>query len=311
MLEIKKAEKQFGERTVFSGVSFSAEAGETACIVGPSGCGKTTLLRAVAGLVPLSDGTVLLDGEDITSWKAEQRPVVLLFQEALLFPQLTVLENIAYGLKYGRRKLGRRARLAESRAMLQKIEMEQWENAYPVELSGGQKQRVALARALVLKPKLLLLDEPFSSLDASLRQSLRTWVRSFLREEEVTSLFVTHDKEEAVMMSDRLIVMKDGAVQQQGTPETVYHQPENRAAADVIGDGLYDERFIPASSLTIGAADGYSGIIEHPQFMHGYRFYRVNVPSLKQTVVVLSDTLYEEGEAVKLSVTEEKENGAL
>ncbi|MFC4736391.1 ABC transporter ATP-binding protein [Bacillus daqingensis] len=311
MLEIIDAEKQYGKHTVFSGVSLFAAAGETACIVGPSGCGKTTLLRAAAGLVQLTKGSVILDGTDITSWKAEQRPVVLLFQEALLFPQLTVLQNIAYGLKYGRRKLGRDERLKESRRMLQKIEMNQWENAYPVELSGGQKQRVALARALVLKPKLLLLDEPFSSLDASLRQSLRTWVRGFLREEGVTSLFVTHDKEEAVMMSDRLIVMKDGAVQQQGSPEAVYHHPENRAAADVIGDGLYDKRFIPASSISVEAAGSYSGIVEHPLFMHGYRFYRIAVPALKQTVVVRSDTMYQEGDEVKLSVKEEKENGVL
>ncbi|CAM3784697.1 ABC transporter ATP-binding protein [Alkalicoccus chagannorensis] len=309
MLTIHQAEKQFDQLPVFRGVSFTVKAGETASLVGPSGCGKTTLLRTIAGLERLSSGTMQLHGRDMTSVPPEKRPVVLLFQDALLFPHLTVLENVLYGLKYGKRRLSRKKRNEEAETMLAKVEMTGWKDHYPAQLSGGQQQRVSLARALLLQPELLLLDEPFSSLDAHLRQQLRLWVRRFLKQEGVTALFVTHDREEAVMMGDHLLVMKDGLLQQEGAPEDVYTAPVNEAVADVISDGLYcEEGFIGADRLQVDPEGELEAVVEHALYAYGWRFYRLTVHTLSQTVVVHTEEELTEGTSVKLSVKEVPEH---
>ncbi|WP_187254453.1 ABC transporter ATP-binding protein [Alkalicoccus halolimnae] len=307
MLNLIQLEKKFHQETIFQNISAEINEGDIVSIVGPSGCGKTTLLRCIAGLTKMSSGRIELHGKDITAEKAEKRPVVLMFQEALLFPHLTVIQNVLYGVKYGKRRLSSKDRENQAQKMLKKVEMLEWKDKYPSQLSGGQQQRVSLARALMLQPSVLLLDEPFSSLDAHLRQSLRLWVRRFLKEEGVTALFVTHDREEAVVMGDRLIVMKDGILQQEGIPGEVYSHPANASVAGFMSDGIYvDGVFYSAASLTMtGAKSGaYKGIIEHPLYAYGYSFYRVYLPELKQSVVIRSDMQWREAEETAVTVVQ-------
>ncbi|WP_347549755.1 ABC transporter ATP-binding protein [Pseudalkalibacillus hwajinpoensis] len=241
--------KKYGSSSILNNVSFNLEKGEHFTIVGPSGCGKTTLLRCLAGLETLDRGEVDLNGKSIITLKPEERPVVLMFQDALLFPHLTVIENVTYGLK--RRRIARKKRREIAEEMLEKVKLSKWIDTYPHELSGGQKQRISLARALVLKPDLLLLDEPFSSLDAALRESLRGEVRELLRKENISSLFITHDRDEAIEMADRLAVMDHGRLIQVGDPYSVVTQPTSMESAKIIGEGMaLSEGFIPLNSLT-------------------------------------------------------------
>lgn len=299
LLQLTGGSKSYGTDLIFHQLDITVEKGNILSVVGPSGCGKTTLLRCIAGFSSLTEGTIFIREKDITGRKAEERPIVLMFQDALLFPHLTVLQNVTYGLKYGKRKLSKQQRREEGEAMLEKIEMLGWKDQYPSQLSGGQQQRVSLARALLLKPEVLLLDEPFSSLDTYLRQTLRLWVRQLLKQEGVTALFVTHDREEAVVMGDRLMMMKDGELQQEGSPREVYEQPVNEAVAGFMSDGLFiDGKFYSASTLSLHRAmdGGYRAEVEHPLYAYGYSFYRVYLPFLKQSVVVRSEESWQEGD---------------
>lgn len=309
MLKLAEVTKRYESELIFEKLEVAVEAGNILSIVGPSGCGKTTLLRCVAGFTSVTDGKIFIEEEDVTTSRAEERPVVLMFQEALLFPHLTVLQNVTYGLKHGKRKLPKQQRISEGEEMLRKIEMLDWKDKYPSQLSGGQQQRVSLARALLLQPKILLLDEPFSSLDTYLRKTLRLWVRQLLKQESVTALFVTHDREEAVVMGDRLMVMKDGVLQQEGSPKDVYEKPANEAVAGFMSDGLYiDNSFYSAALLSLRSADssGYRAIIEHPLYAYGYSFYRVFIPELEQSVVIYAQNMWEEGQEATV-VMQEKE----
>ncbi len=240
--------KHFSKVPILQNISFHVRSGEHFTIVGPSGCGKTTLLRCLAGLEDISGGEIWLKQKSIVTLKPEERSVVLMFQDSLLFPHLTVIENVTYGLK--RRKMKKKERVSEAEQMLMKVKLLHLRNAYPHELSGGQKQRVSLARALVLKPDLLLLDEPFSSLDASLRESLRGEVKELLREENITALFITHDRDEAIEMGDRLAVMNKGTFIQIGEPFDVVTNPSSIESARIIGEGLALEAgFIPLNKV--------------------------------------------------------------
>ncbi|QKS72921.1 ABC transporter ATP-binding protein [Paenalkalicoccus suaedae] len=324
MLEVTKLSKSFHETPVFKDISFTVSEGELVSLVGPSGCGKTTLLRCLAGLAEASSGDMLLEQQSIKNIKANKRPIVLMFQQALLFPHLTVKQNVTYGLTYGAQKVSKQKRNALADELLQKVELIDLKDRYPNELSGGQQQRVALARALALKPKLLLLDEPFSSLDPSLRTQLRIWLRQFLKAEGVTAIFVTHDKEEAVMMGDKLLVMKDGELKQQGVPEDVYREPNNEHVAGMISDGIYrNETFISAARLSLqkgNIADNtkattatvlehYEAAIDYQILAYGYTFYRVTLPSLNQSTVIRAPkhTRFDEGEHVTVFVHESEE----
>ncbi|MGA9288407.1 MAG: ABC transporter ATP-binding protein [Anaerobacillus sp.] len=248
LLQCKNLTKKYSNTFILQELSFHLSKGEHFTVVGPSGCGKTTLLRCLAGLEDVNGGEIWLGNKSIVGKKPEDRSVVLMFQDSLLFPHLTVLENVTYGLK--RKKISRKDRVKQAERMLEKVKLNQWINTYPNELSGGQKQRVSLARALVLKPELLLLDEPFSSLDASLRESLRGEVRELLREENITSLFITHDRDEAIEMGDRLAVMNEGHFIQIGLPYEVVTSPSSIESARIIGEGLaLEEGFIPLNKL--------------------------------------------------------------
>ena len=232
-LDIENVQKSFAAHAVVKNFNLSVARGEFVSFLGPSGCGKTTTLRIVAGFETPSAGTVSIDGRDVTHLKPNQRQVGMVFQSYALFPNLTVAENIAFGLKVARRpKEEMRNRVAE---MLAIIKLPQLGERYPYQLSGGQQQRVALARALAVQPAVLLLDEPLSALDAKIRVSLREEIRSLQRELGITTVYVTHDQEEALSMSDRIAVMNDGRIEQIGTPFEIYNRPRTRFVASFVG----------------------------------------------------------------------------
>ncbi len=245
--------KRYGGVTAVDTVSFLVEAGQLVTLLGPSGCGKTTTLRLVAGLESASDGRILIGGVDVTGRSANERDVSMVFQSYALFPHMNVLENVCYGpLASGDDKAKARELAHEKLAMLSLAGLEQ---RLPSELSGGQQQRVAVARSLVLEPAVLLFDEPLSNLDAKLRRRVRQEIRELQQSLGLTVLYVTHDQEEALAVSDRVIVMEGGKIAQQGTPGQLYEAPASRFLADFIGDAnLVDGELAPDRRFVAGGA---------------------------------------------------------
>jgi putative spermidine/putrescine transport system ATP-binding protein len=232
-LKIEHVRKSFGPATVVQDFNLNIEPGEFVSFLGPSGCGKTTVLRMVAGFEEPSAGKIVIGGKDVTRLKPNQRNIGMVFQAYALFPNLTVQQNVAFGLKVaGVAKAETDERVKE---MLSIIKMPEFGDRYPYQLSGGQQQRVALARALAPKPKLLLLDEPLSALDAKVRVSLRDEIRSIQKKLGITTVFVTHDQEEALSISDRIVVMYGGKAEQVGTPFEIYNQPATKFVANFVG----------------------------------------------------------------------------
>ncbi|WP_243387302.1 ABC transporter ATP-binding protein [Bacillus kexueae] len=230
-LTIKEVAKNYGQVKVLQHVSLSLEKGEFVTLLGQSGCGKSTLLRSIAGLVELDEGTILLDGKDITNVDPRKREIGMVFQSYALFPNMTVFDNIAFGLKMKKKdKVKHRVY-----RMIEMMGLEGKEDSYPHQLSGGQQQRVALARSLVLEPKVLLLDEPLSALDAKIRKSLQQELKRIQRELQITTVFVTHDQEEAMTMSDTIHIMNEGKIVQSGKPRDIYTSPANTFVANFIG----------------------------------------------------------------------------
>jgi putative spermidine/putrescine transport system ATP-binding protein len=232
-LEISNIQKRFGEHTAVHDFSISIEKGEFITFLGPSGCGKTTILRMLAGFEAPSVGSIVFDGRDVTHVPTNQRNVGMVFQSYALFPNMTVAENIGFGLKVA--NAGKAEIDARVREMLKLIKLDALADRYPWQMSGGQQQRVALARALANKPKVLLLDEPLSALDAKIRISLREEIRELQRELNITTVFVTHDQEEALSISDRIVVLNEGRVEQIGAPSSIYNFPRTRFVASFIG----------------------------------------------------------------------------
>jgi iron(III) transport system ATP-binding protein len=239
-LEVSHLDVKFGDRKVISDLSFSLSSGEIASLLGPSGCGKTTLLRAIAGLLTPSGGTIRLGtqlvGLSSLSLAPHKRSTGYVPQQGALFPHLNVARNIAFGID--KKKFSRSQIESRTSEMLELIGMSGYEQAMPTELSGGQQTRVALARALAIKPKMVLLDEPFSALDAHLRNELRADVIALLRSLGATAILVTHDREEALVASDKVILMRDGAIAQYGSPEDVYENPTSPEIAVSTGDAM-------------------------------------------------------------------------
>ncbi|MCX7827746.1 MAG: ABC transporter ATP-binding protein [Thermanaerothrix sp.] len=232
-LQIENLRKSYGRGEVIKNLSLSAMEGECVALLGPSGCGKSTLLRCVAGLEDVVSGSIRLADRDITFLPPKDRNVGMVFQSYALFPNLSVFENVAFGLSArGMRGSQLKERVKEAVSM---VELEGLEDRMTWELSGGQRQRVALARALAIRPKLLLLDEPLSALDAKVRERLREHIRAIQRELRITTLFVTHDQEEAMEVADTIAVMKDGQILQRGTPEEVYRRPKGEFVANFMG----------------------------------------------------------------------------
>ncbi|MEP9387965.1 ABC transporter ATP-binding protein [Mesorhizobium sp. KR9-304] len=232
-LKIQSVRKSFGPTTVVQDFNLDVGTGEFVSFLGPSGCGKTTVLRMVAGFEEPTSGAIVIGGKDVTRLKPNQRNIGMVFQAYALFPNLTVAQNIAFGLKVaGVPKADSDKRVAE---MLNLIKLPQFGDRYPYQLSGGQQQRVALARAIAPKPKLLLLDEPLSALDAKVRVSLRDEIRAIQKELGITTVFVTHDQEEALSISDRIVVMYGGKAEQVGTPFEIYNRPATKFVANFVG----------------------------------------------------------------------------
>jgi iron(III) transport system ATP-binding protein len=233
-VELRRITKRYGPVTAVDAVDFVVAPGTLVTLLGPSGCGKTTTLRLIAGLEMATEGRLFIGGEDVTHRAASERDVSMVFQSYALFPHMTVMENVCYGL----RASGLRRRRAEELAAekLAAVGLSGFEKRFPSELSGGQQQRVAVARAIVLEPKVLLFDEPLSNLDAKLRRRVREDIRALQQRLGLTVVYVTHDQEEALAVSDRIIVMKDAKIVQDGTPRDLYERPANRFIADFIGN---------------------------------------------------------------------------
>ena len=226
-IQVKNIQKQFGDFTALNDVSLDFNSGELVALLGPSGCGKTTLLRIIAGLEQADSGAVILDGEDTSGTHVRDRNVGFVFQHYALFKHMTVFDNVAFGMRMKpRSERPSKAEIAEKvHSLLKLVQLDWLADRFPSQLSGGQRQRIALARALAVEPKVLLLDEPFGALDAKVRKELRRWLRRLHDELHITSIFVTHDQEEALEVADRVVLMNQGNVEQIGTPEEVYQHP--------------------------------------------------------------------------------------
>lgn len=233
-VEIKSIQKSFNNIKVLKDIDFSIEKGEFLTLLGPSGCGKSTLLRCIAGLNNFENGSIIIDNKDIGNVKPKDRQVGMVFQSYALFPNMTVYENIAFGLKI--KKLPKKEIDKKVKEMIEIVELNGKEDNYITELSGGQQQRVALARSIVTEPKVLLLDEPLSALDAKIRKNLQVQIRKIQKKLNMTTIFVTHDQEEAMTMSDKIIVMNKGYIAQIGGPEEIYKHPANEFVARFIGN---------------------------------------------------------------------------
>src|SRR5215831_16900904 len=232
-LVLERLEKRYGDTTVVAALDLAVKQGEFIALLGPSGCGKTTTLRMTAGLVPASGGRIVIGGEDVTRLPPYRRDIGLVFQNYALFPHMTVAQNVAFGLEMRGIARGEIAsRVADALAL---VRLDTYGGRRPRELSGGQQQRVALARALVIRPSLLLLDEPLSNLDAKLREEMRSEIRDIQRRLGITTVFVTHDQVEALSMCDRVAVMEGGRLIQFGTPFEIYERPRHPFIADFVG----------------------------------------------------------------------------
>ncbi|MCF5727634.1 ABC transporter ATP-binding protein [Aeromonas veronii] len=327
-LEVNQLHKSYGDTPVFEGIEFGIRKGELVTLLGPSGCGKSTLLRALAGLTPVDGGQVRVAGEDIT-WQAPQkRGIGMVFQSYALFPNMTVWDNVAFGLKM-KPQPGRELAASVQEA-LELVELTGFERRYPAELSGGQRQRVALARALVVQPRILLLDEPLSALDARIRRSLRQQIREIQQRLELTTIFVTHDQEEALTMSDRIFLMNKGSIVQSGTPEEIYTRPASEFVAGFIGNynllgaeqgkSLFGLRFqgklaLRPESITLLPAGAISreprlpGIIRQQQLLGNVIRYQVECEAGLLTVDCLNRSagdLLATGSAVTLAVARDQ-----
>ncbi|MGE7591988.1 ABC transporter ATP-binding protein [Peribacillus frigoritolerans] len=232
-VEIKGAFKQFGENVVLNGIDLEVKQGELLTLLGPSGCGKSTTLNLIAGFLDPDRGEVHIKGNNVTKVPPYKRDLGMVFQTYSLFPHMTVYENLSFGLKL--RKVGKAEQKKKISKALELVKMSGLENRYPRELSGGQRQRVAISRALVVEPELLLLDEPLSNLDAKLRHELRAEIKRLQKEIGVTTIFVTHDQEEALSMSDRVVVMNAGKIEQISTPTEIYNHPKTEFVFQFIG----------------------------------------------------------------------------
>jgi sulfate transport system ATP-binding protein len=255
-ITLSNIHKQFGSFVALDDVTLDIQAGQLAAILGPSGSGKTTLLRTIAGLETQNRGSLHFGTEEMTHVSPRDRNVGFVFQHYALFRHITVLENIGFGLKVQRRKLGLSKNDIHDRAMrlLSTVRLEGLENRLPEELSGGQKQRVALARALAIEPKVLLLDEPFGALDAKVRKELRRWLRLFHEQMGITTVFVTHDQDEALEIADQIVIMNHGRIEQVGAPGEIYGQPANSFVEEFLD---ISDNLLPGNVV-----DGHLAVLE-------------------------------------------------
>lgn len=233
-LEVKNISKKYEDKYAIKDVSFSLEKGKFLCLLGPSGSGKSTILHSIGGFIK-HEGEIILDGKSIKDLSPEDRDVSTVFQSFGLFPHMNVLKNVMYGLKFKEKDKSKKEKEAEAREVLRIVGLNGYEKRYPSELSGGEKQRVALARSLVVRPKILLMDEPLSALDAKLRSEMQFEIRRIQREFNITTIFVTHDQKEAFVMADEIIIINHGELVAKGAPQDIYNHPKNEFTLDFIG----------------------------------------------------------------------------
>ncbi|MCE0916720.1 ABC transporter ATP-binding protein [Pseudomonas sp. NMI760_13] len=317
-VSVQKLQKSYAGSPVFENIDCQIERGEFVTLLGPSGCGKSTLLRCIAGLTPVDSGRILLDGQDIVPVSPQKRGIGMVFQSYALFPNMTVEQNVAFGLRMQKVKADESQ--ARVREVLDLVELGSFAGRYPHQLSGGQCQRVALARSLVTRPRLLLLDEPLSALDARIRKHLREQIRAIQRELGLTTIFVTHDQEEALTMSDRIVLMNQGRIVQSGDAETLYTAPVDLFAAGFIGNyNLLDadsasrllqrpvngRLAIRPESITLGLNGELDGEIRSHSLLGNVIRYRVRVRDVELVVDVLNRCaadLHADGQRVSLSI---------
>ena len=317
-VSVQKLQKSYAGSPVFENIDCQIERGEFVTLLGPSGCGKSTLLRCIAGLTPVDSGRILLDGQDIVPVSPQKRGIGMVFQSYALFPNMTVEQNVAFGLRMQKVKADESQ--ARVREVLDLVELGSFAGRYPHQLSGGQCQRVALARSLVTRPRLLLLDEPLSALDARIRKHLREQIRAIQRELGLTTNFVTHDQEEALTMSDRIVLMNQGRIVQSGDAETLYTAPVDLFAAGFIGNyNLLDadsasrllqrpvngRLAIRPESITLGLNGELDGEIRSHSLLGNVIRYRVQVRGDELVVDVLNrcaSDLHADGQRVSLSI---------
>lgn len=246
-LELKNLTKKFDDQIAVDDLTVDINSGELIALLGPSGCGKSTILNMISGIIPVTDGKILFDGEDVTDLPSHERGIGLVFQNYALYPNMTVLENICFPLEI--KKVPKAEREQKAKEIAKLVYVDEYLNRMPSQLSGGQQQRVAIARALVNEPNVLLLDEPLGALDFKLRKEMQLELKRIQEEVGITFVFVTHDQEEALTMSDKIVVMKDGEIQQVGTPTEIYNEPINEYVANFIGesniiDGIMKEDYL-------------------------------------------------------------------
>jgi sulfate transport system ATP-binding protein len=314
-IKAQNISKKFGQFTALDQVNLEIPSGELVALLGPSGSGKTTLLRIIAGLDFADSGNVLFDGEDITDRTARDRRVGFVFQHYALFRHMTVFENIAFGLKVRPRNFRPSKDEINFKVyeLLKLIQLRNLANRYPSQLSGGQRQRVALARALAVEPNVLLLDEPFGSLDAKVRLELRRWLRQLHDEVHITSVFVTHDQDEALEVSDRVAVMNEGRIEQVGTPDEVYHQPSTAFVYNFLGNvNLFHGR-IDEEQTTIPDASADDLVYARPHLLeihrqpNGAAHFRATIKHINSAgPLVKIEAVAEWGESVHVEMSQEK-----
>lgn len=326
-IEFQNINKFYGDNQVLKNVNLSIEEGQFVTLLGPSGCGKSTLLRCLAGLEEISSGQILMDGKDITNLEPKDRNIGMVFQHYSLFPNMTVEDNIAFGLKMKKKS---KEEIAEKvKAAMEMVELTGKEKEYPDNLSGGQQQRVALARSIVQQPKVLLLDEPLSAIDAKLRKSLQNSIREVHKKLGLTSIFVTHDQDEAMVMSDTIHLFHEGKIEQSSNPIEMYTSPVSKFAATFIGNYniLSEEEFAAVTGKRITSP---SGIAIRPETLQiigengpeeDYTFEGVivdNIPKgnvlqyhvkirdvmLKINVLFRSKSLFDNGTRIKVTVAD-------
>ncbi|MDH4553139.1 ABC transporter ATP-binding protein [Pseudomonas sp. BN607] len=317
-VSVQKLHKSYAGSPVFESIDCHIDRGEFVTLLGPSGCGKSTLLRCIAGLTPVDSGQILLDGHDIVPLSPQKRGIGMVFQSYALFPNMTVEQNVAFGLRMQKVKADEsQLRVREA---LELVELGKFAGRYPHQLSGGQCQRVALARSLVTRPRLLLLDEPLSALDARIRKHLREQIRAIQRDLGLTTIFVTHDQEEALTMSDRIFLMNQGRIVQSGDAETLYTAPVDLFAAGFIGNyNLLDadsasrllqrpvasRLAIRPESISLGLDGELHAEVRSHSLLGNVIRYRVQVRGVELVVDVLNRSpadLHADGQRVSLSI---------
>lgn len=299
-LEVNQLNKYYSSNHVLHDIHFGVEEGQLLCLLGPSGCGKTTILNAIGGFLTDYTGDIIIDGQNISSLPPELRPVSTVFQSYGLFPHMTVINNVAYGLRFQGYSKAERVKKAE--AMLDIVGLYDHRHKHIHQLSGGQQQRVALARSLVVEPKVLLLDEPLSNLDAKMRANLRAEIKSIQQRLNITTILVTHDQQEAFEMAEKIVLLHQGRIVQIGEPREIYDQPANDFVADFVGEmNRIDHHFIRPERLRI-SEQGLPMIIDEIIFQgETLKIFASNDTYQHLEIIVLNQATYHVGQEIYVS----------